>query len=125
MPVRKARPARVEASPGFRKRVGKLDTPYFNTIKPRLAPPATAKTKIVVRKELASLTRNSRVFRRFSHFSELSTMDRRLDCISCSRLVSSAALIPHHKFILLFRNWRKLPCRLLNSNVSRIRFRLQ
>ncbi len=63
--------------------------PYWLTTKPRTDAPTVTKTRIVVKNELASLTRDSRLLRRSNHLSELSTIDLRLNCISCRRRVSS------------------------------------
>jgi hypothetical protein len=61
--------------------------------KPKIAAPTAIKTRLPVKTEPASLTRNSRLLRRSNHLSELSTIELRLDCISCRWLESFSVLL--------------------------------
>src|SRR6267143_6159611 len=77
--------------------------PYWLTTKPRIPAPTATRTRIAVKNELASLTRDSRLLRRPNHLSELSTIDLRLTCISCRRLESSAESITRNRPNLLLK----------------------
>src|ERR671910_70747 len=68
-----------------------ISSPWLRK-KPRIAAPTATKTKLPVKNEPASLTRNSRLLRRSNHLSELSTIELRLDCISCRWLESFSVL---------------------------------
>src|ERR671914_736033 len=85
-----------------------ISSPWLRK-KPRIAAPTATKTKLPVKNEPASLTRNSRLLRRSTHLSELSTIELRLDCISCHRLESFSVLFisqDHAIFYHARKNYR-------------------
>src|SRR2546428_8034918 len=91
--------------------------------KPRTAEPTAAKTRIVVKNEVASLTRDSRLLRRPNHLSELSTIDLRVNCISCRRLESSAESISQNRPDLLIKG-NVLSARVADTLVLNLELRL-
>src|SRR5438132_11858603 len=78
--------------------------------KPRIAAPTATKTRLPIKNELACLTRNSLLLRRSNHLSELSTIEFRLDCISCRRLGSSVLFISQDRPIFLSCKKNYLDC---------------